>query len=242
MMKNGGEKMKRTFIVVPLTLFLASIIAISSASTVTALTDVEHQTAYGSTVISINGHPQILFDGFHLESSDIGAGDVIKIWYYTGLPSPMTYLPIAIFTDIPSHISFFRELYGNLPTSIQLVDSSSISAFRLGNTKIITVFWKIALEVPDEHWGPKGAIVVPSMSIPPGLIIFKGHGDAIPGSSTSYPNPLYGQTWTQTVTWTGYSADALFMCPNWHFGGLVGENEGQYQTNIRTYSTITSTK
>jgi hypothetical protein len=100
--------------------------------------------------------------------------------------------------------------------------------------------WTQALEVPDEYWGPQGQqSLVPAMTIPPGMLIFRGHGDVVSGSDRSGgPSP---KPYSQTITWTGYYADAAFVCLKWHFMGSVGVNDGKYQTNIRTDATVTTT-
>ena len=233
---------KCKFFAITLAIFLAGVITASNFSPVSAaVTLTDHVNAYGSTVINVDGHPLIVFDGYHIDSGPLGSGDVFRIWYYTGLPAPYAYFPVAILTDMSQRISLFNELYVPFATSVQLVDSSAMEVSRQGMSKTMMVVWKTALEVPEERWGQTGAIVTPAMTIPPGRIIFRGHGDATTGSSNSVPS-YPGQVWSQTTTWTGYYGDATFVCPTWDFGGPVGVAEGPYSTSIRTEQTIVSTK
>jgi hypothetical protein len=209
---------------------------------VNSLTD--HVNAYGSTVIDIEDHPNIVFDGYHIDSGSLGSGDVIRIWRYAVVAGNPLYLPVAIFTDSVRRLSLFHELYvpPYLPTSIQLVDPCAIEIHREHHSKTVMVEWKTALEVPEETWGPPGfQTVVPAMTIPPGHIIFRGTCEAYSDSSSS--SPTYpGQVWSQTITWTGYYGHATLVCPTWHFRGPVGVDEGAYRTSIRTDATIISTK
>lgn len=232
--------MKKTAVAV-LVMTLLIMFAFSTFSSVFALTTTDHVNAYGSTIINISGHPQIIFDAYHIDSGQFGATDIFRIWYYTGLPSPVTYVPIAIFTTSSGRIAFFHELYGILPTSIQLVDSSAINVRREGKSLNIHAAWDTALEVPQETWGKTGqTFVLPAMTIPPGMLVFRGHGASVAGSSNSVPT-YPGQLWSQTTTWIGYFGDATFVCPTWDFGGPVGIDEGAYRTSIRTDETISST-
>jgi len=237
---------KSKFFTILLIIFLTSIVGASNFCPVSAAvaTITEHENAFGSTIIAIEGHPQIRFDCYHFDYGTLGSGDVIRVWYYTGLPSPLTYVPVAIFTDNPARASFLQEFYipPYLPTSIQLVKPSDIETSREGNSKTIMAVWKTNLEAPSEIWGSPGhTITVPAITIPPGRIIFRGHGDIITGTSTTVPT-YPGQVWTQTLTWTGYYGDATFVSPTWHFGGPVGLNEGQLRTNVRLDAMLVSTK
>ena len=230
--------MKKVAVVV-LAMALLTMFVVSNFSTVSAAltpgTYVDHSDAVGATVIDIEGHPKIVFEVHHFDSGDLGAGDSIRIVLPVVIPTGETLnLPIAIFTDIPGRFSLFQMIYGAYPTSIQLVDSSDIQACREGKSKTIMVVWKTALEIPAEQWGPR---LVPAITIPPGRLIFRGHGDAISGSQP----PASGSGWTQTVTWTGYYGNATFVCPTWGFGGPVGVNEGSYRTFVRTETTVTTT-
>lgn len=221
-----------------LTLLLVAAIAVLNVAPTSAVTYTDHQNAYGTVVLNIDDHPQILIDSYHIDySTTFGTGDVIRIWYNT----TQGYLPVAVITDIPERVSFFEELYGILPTSIQLVDTSAITLLREVHSKTLLAVWATTLQVPEEHWGPTGALVTPALTIPPGLLIFKGYGGVITGSSTTIANPLLGQTWNQTITWTGYYAHATLFCPAWHFFGRVGENEMQNRTAVRFDATVVST-
>ncbi len=232
--------MKKALISVSVMVFVI-LFAVSNFSFVSAAlgplppgTYIEHMSAYGQTVIDIAGHPKIVFDGYHFDSGDLGAGDVFRILLPVLAPTGATvYLTIAIFTDIPGRISLLQRVYGFNPTSIQLVDSSDIEVRREGKSKTIMFIWKTALEVPAEQW--PGSLV-PAMTIPPARLIFRGHGDAISGSQSAS-----GTGWTQTVTWTGYFGNATFVCPTLDFGGPVGINAGEYRTKIWLDATLTTT-
>ncbi len=227
--------MKKVVVSAMVLVILFAVATFSSASAAIAPgIYVDHTNAQGGTIIDIDGHPKIVFDGYHFDYSDLGAGDVIRILLPVVTPMGATvYLPIGIFTDIPDRISLFQKLYAGFNTSIQLVDSSDIEAKREGKSKTMMVVWKTALEIPAERW-PGG--LVPAMTIPPGRLIFRGHGDAVSISSNSS-----GPGWSQSVTSTGYYGNATFVCPTWDFGGPVGVNEGNYRTIVRTEGTITTT-
>ena len=240
--------MKKTAVAV-LALAMLILFAVSSFSPVSAAlapgTYTDHQNAFGQTVIDLDGHPLIVIDGFHYDSGDLGSGDIIRIWRYADWPNPPDgpgpqWLPVAIITDIPQRMSLFPILYAGYGTSIQLVnDPSTIETCREGKSRNIHVVWKTALEVPVTYWGPPGVPkrLVPAMTIPPGMLVFRGHGDAVSG----YDPGTQHTHWIQSVTWTGYFGDATFVCPTWNFGGPVGVNEGLYRTSIRTDATIVTT-
>ncbi len=195
---------------------------------------VDHTNAQIGTLIDIDGHPRFMIDSYHFDSGDLGAGDVIRILLPVVTPGGATVnLPIAIFTDIPGRIGMFQKIYRIYPTSIQLVDASDIEVRREGKSKTMMAVWKTSLEVPAEQW--LGGLV-PALTIPPGRLIARGHGDVISGSSTSS-----GSGWIQTASWTGYYGNATFACPTWDFGGPVGVNVGPFRTSVRTEGTITTT-
>ncbi len=230
--------MKKSTVLI-LALSFMIILAVSSFSPASAAiapgTYTDHTDAGGTTALDIPGHVNIIFDGYNIASGDLGTGDVIRILLRVVLPSGATVLvPLAIFTDMPDRISLFQMMYAGYPTYIQLVnDPSAIEAVREGKSKNIHVVWKVPLVVPTEDW-PLGTI--PGVTIPPGRLIFRGHGDVISGSVP----PTIRPTWSQTATWSGYYGDATFVCPTWHFGGPVGVNEGNDRTLIRTDASITT--
>ncbi len=223
-------------------LTLIIVIAVSNVSFVSAAilpgTYTDHQSATGSAKIDIEGHPVIVIDGFHYDYGDLGSGDVIRIWRLFNLPIGPTYLPVAIFTDIPARVPLFQLIYKVYPTSIQLVnDPSAIETVREGKSKNIHVVWKTDLVVPDELWGPPATkTLVPGITIPPGMLVVRGHGDAFFGSSTQDT-----AAFSQTISGTRYYGNATFVCPTWDFGGPVGVNEGTYQTHINLDTTVVTT-
>jgi hypothetical protein len=232
---EGGEKLRKVAVLI-LAVALSLTFAVSSFSTVSAtVTYTDHQNALGASVIDVEGHPKIVIDGYHFDSGDLGVGDVIRISYYMGvIGGKDRYWPVAIFIDIPQRAGFLADFYATYPTSIQLVDDPDIDVRREGKSKTIMIVWKTALEVPEEQWGAR---TTPAFTIPPGRLIFRGHGDEISGTGTGT-----GNGWLQTATWTGYYGDATFVCPTWDFGGPVGVDEGEYRTAVRTDVTIVSTK
>lgn len=228
--------MKRKILILALVLAAIMTIAFSSFGTASAsiiATFTDHIDAYGSTVIDVAGHTKVVVDGYHLDYGYLGSGDVIRIFSYIDTTElGQLCVAVAIFTDIPQRASFLREFYALNPTSIQLVDASDIRVAREGKSKTIMIVWNEALEVPEEKWDGMSA---QAFALHPGRLIFRGHGEA-----ASYSASASGSGWLQTATWTGYYGDATFVCPAWHFGGPVGESEGDYQTNIRTDMTVVS--
>lgn len=220
-------------------MFLICVIAVSSLSSAEALTIItQHSDAYGQTVVDIEGHPVFLIDCYHYDSGSAPfvPQSTIRIWRYN--PGISRWLPVAYITDsLPSHIPLF---YAGYKTSIQVVDPGTIDVRREGNSKTLRVVWNEALEVPEEHWGPPspGGITFQAMTIPPGMLIFRGHGDSFTGTTTS---TAPGGTATQTVTGTLYYGNATFVNPTWDFGGPVGVNEGTNRTIVRTDGTVITT-
>jgi hypothetical protein len=228
---------KRKILIVALALATIMPIVFSSFGTASArviATLADHIDAYGSTVIDVTGHPKVVVDGYHLDYGDLGSGDVIRISSYVDTPVfGQMCVAKAIFTDIPQRANFLQQFYEPNPTSIQLLDPSDIRVTREGKSKTIMIVWKEALQVPEENWYEASA---PAFTLPAGRLIFRGHGEA-----ASYSASISGSSgWFQTATWTGYYGDATFVCPAWHFGGPVGESEGDYRTNIHTDMTVVS--
>jgi len=231
--------MKKSTVII-LALSFMVILAVSNVSPASAAiapgTYTDHQSANGNVRIDIEGHPVITISGIHYDYGDLGSGDVIIIRRY--LSGFGQYLPVAIITDIPQRIDLFALLYAGYPTSIQLIsDSSSIKTTREGKSKNIHVVWKTEIAVPDELWGPPGGkILVPGFTLPPGMLIFRGHGDAFSDSSTTE-----SASFRQTVAGAVYYGDATFVCPTWDFGGPVGVEEGTYRTKISLDTTVVTT-
>lgn len=226
---------------------LLILLAVSNFSSVSAAlppgTYTDHQNANGETIIDVADHPLILFDAFHYDSGAFGAGDVIRIWRYIDIWTPLgivqRWLPVAIFTDINDRISLFDILYTGYPTSKQLInDPSTIEVCREGKSRNIHAVWKTDLVIPEEQWGPYPGhkTTVPEFTVPAGMLVFRGHGDAVSGE-----DPSTGSTFSQVITWTGYYGDATFVCPTWDFGGPVGVDEGTYPTRIRIDATVVTT-
>jgi len=234
--------MEKKYFLVIFTVLLIVIMAVSSLSSVAAAlspgTYADHQDAMGETVIDVQGHPLFVFDGYHYDSGDLGAGDVIRIWRQAVIGSQTLYVPVAIITDIPQRVSLFQILYGIYPTSIQLIsDTSVIETMSEGKSKNIHIAWKTDLVVPDEYWGPQHNVLLPGFTIPAGMLILRGHGDVISGTETSTRAGVV----SQVVTWTGYFGNATLVCSGWNFGGPVGVNEGKYRTNVRLDGTVVTT-
>jgi len=231
---------KKAAIVVLATALVMSIAASSLGSVLAALAEgtyTDHQNASGTVTIDIEGLPVIVIDGWHYDSGSLGSGDVIRIWRYFTFPTGSRFIPVAILTDIPGRTDLFEILYAAYPTSIQLInDPSAINIVREGKSKNIHIVWKRDLVVPDELWGPQHNIFVPGFTIPHGMLVIRGHGEIVSGSSTSGD-----ATFSQTVSGWGYDGDATFVCSTWEFGGPVGVNEGMYRTAIRLDVTVITT-
>ncbi len=219
-------------------LALAAIITIASSSLDPASariiqTFTEHMNALGSTIINVRGQ-QILIDAYHFDSGEFGSGDALRILCYQDTPIGPVLQVVAVFTDMPQRVNLLSQFYQSTPTSTQLVDPSDLQVCREGNSKTIMVVWETALEVPTETWWSG---VISAFSIPPGRLVFRGHGDTISGSSTG----TGAGGWIQTITWTGYYGNATFICPTWHFGGPVREIEGN-PTVVYTDATLISNR
>lgn len=233
--------MKKAAIVILAMALVMSIAASSLGSVSAALAEgtyTDHQNAQGTVTIDIEGHPVIVISGTHYDSGSLGSGDVIRIFRYFTFPIGVSLLiPVAVLTDIPERTDLFEILYAVYPTSIQLInDPSAINVVREGKSKNIHIVWKTDLVVPDELWGPQHNIPVPGFTIPPGMLVIRGHGEIVSGSSTTGD-----ATYSQTVSGWGYDGDATFVCPTWDFGGPVGVNEGTYRTNIALDVTVITT-
>lgn len=215
-------------------LSLATIIIITASSfnTVFALVSfTEHMSAYGSTVINIAGHPHLLIDAYHFDSGEFASGDVLRVFYYQETSQGPMFQNVAVFTNMPDRVPFLQQLFVSTPTLIQLVSASDLEVSRKGNSKTIMIVWKTPLQVPTETWeGP-----IPEFIVPPGRLILRGHGETVYGGDTKTSD-----NWLQTLTWKSYYANATFACPTWHFGGPVGENDGQNPTTIFTDATLVS--
>ncbi len=234
---------KSNYLYASLVLLFTGVIMMGNLSSVSAAiakgTYTDHQNALGNVLVDIEQHPSFLIDGFHYDYGDLGSGDVIRIWRYINLPIGPMYLPVAIFADNSQRIDLFHLIYGAYPTSIQLINPSAIEVVREGSSKNVHLVWKTDLVVPDELWGPTGSkTLVSGITIPPGMLVIRGHGDLISGTEL---NGGPTKPYSQTVTWTGYKGDATFVCPTWHFGGPVGVNEGVAETSMRIDATVVTT-
>ncbi len=230
---------KASVIGIPFTMLLICVFAVSNLTSVAALTtDTAHSDAYAQTVVDIEGHPVFRIDGYHYDSGSVPfePTSTIRIWRYN--PVLSRWLPVAFITDGSSNAQIF---YAGYPTSFQVVEPGIIDVRREGNSKTIRVVWNEDLEVPEEHWGPPSpdGLTFPAMTIPPGMLVFRGHGDSFIRTTTSTTtSPGLA---TQTVTGTYYYGNATFVNPTWNFGGPVGVNEGTNQTIVRTDATAITT-
>jgi len=234
---KGGENTMKKGLAIALTLSFTIMLAVSSVSPTSAAippgTYTDHQDATGGVQIDIGGPEPIKIEAIHYDSGDLGSGDVIIIL----LVGESMNIPLAVFTDIPDRVPLFQKLYQGYPTSIQLVnDPSAIETVREGKSKNVHAVWKIALEVPQETWGAR---TTPALTLPPGMIVFRGHGDIVSGPPSTTTRPTI---FTQTITLLlGYYGDATFVCPTWRFGGPVGVDEGRNPTSIFLDSTVVTT-
>ncbi len=230
--------MKRKTFILLLALTGIIIVAASSFDTASARiieTFTEHMDAYGSTSISVDGLPQILIDAYHFDSGKFGSGDVLRIWCWQDTPIGPVLQNVAVFTDMPDRADFLAQMFRFTPTSIQLISSAELDVSREGNSKTVMAAWKTALQVPAETWWPGE---IPAFTIPPGRLVFRGHGEDVSGTFTKAGSG----GWIQTLTWTGYYGNATFICPSWRFGGPVGENGEESQTIVYTNATLVSNR
>jgi hypothetical protein len=229
---KGDEKVERKILITVLALAAIIVITASSFGDVSAQESfTEHINAYGSTVVNIAGHPQLIIDAYHFNSGEFGSGDALRIFNYQDTQSGPVFQCVAVFTDMPDRFTFLQQLFTGTPTSVQLVSTSNLEVSREGNSKTIMIVWKTPLEVPTEENWSGGQIS--AFTVPPGRLIVRGHGDVITGSGIASSDG-----WLQSLKWTGYTGDATFTCPTWHFGGPVGETDGQNPTTIYTDATL----
>ena len=213
-------------------LVLASSVAPALAETII----ISHQNAQGRAVIDIAGHPKMRISVSHFDwDQSIGGRDVIQIWVWSSQLS--RWLPVEYFTDNSQAVGYYQKFTVPYPTIIAKVDKCDIQVGRIGKT--VFAYWTIPLVVPEEKWGPTGALVTPAFTIPAGGLVFNGYGDVQTGSVTQ-SDPIYPY-WTQTIDSTGYYAHATLVCPKWHYWGQVGESTGPDATSIRTDALVTTT-
>lgn len=225
--------MRHNVLIIVMTFMVIIVMTFSSFGNVFALESYSEQmNAYGSSVINIAGHHQLLIDAYHFDTGDFGSGDVLRVFYYQNTTLGPIFRNVAVFTDMPDRITFLQQLSLNTNTSVQLVDDFDLDVRREGKSKVIMIVWKQPLEVPTENWYSEE---IQGFAVPPGRLILRGHGNVISGNLFELSN-----NWLQILTWEGYYADATFVCPSWHFGGPVGENDGENPTIIYTNATLLS--
>jgi hypothetical protein len=152
-------------------------------------------------------------------------------WGYTGCEDTITVcyqaaIPIVTYTD--SWRAYKLEKNNVLPPTavIKLVKPWQIQVCRMHKTVIVR--WTIPLIAPATP-------ITPAVIVPPGCLVLRGYGDAIPFTFPVDP----GTGWTFTYDVTNYMAHETLFCPGWHYCGPVGTGNPAFIPNISIEGTLT---
>jgi hypothetical protein len=203
-----------------MTLSLITLVLAATVNTALAvITKTEHMKAAGTSIIDVPGHPKILIVAQHMGQSDFYKGDADRINLFVVFTTPTggTGLRlVSAYEDNPERWAFSQQVGGGPPGTRPLVEKGQIQIFRI--CKVVFVYWKIPLVMPaTSAAGPLPA--TPEITLPPGLLVFRGYGDAeSSGGVANFPSG-----WKSTTETTGYDAKATLFCPDWHYWGPAAE-------------------
>jgi hypothetical protein len=203
----------------------AVMLATSVNMALAATTYYDYMDAGGRCVVDVPGQPRVLIYMWTMHGTFYsGRADRIMLIVETGLPVPAFY-PVAGYEDVPTRSAFSASL--GLPTVEHVVKKWQIGIYRIGKTSI--AYWTVPLECP-------ATALTPQVTIPPGVLVLKGHDGLIPvsGPATTVPNG-----WSYSVEGSVHNAHATFFCPGWHFFGSVGE--AFVGTDLDTKSIVSET-
>jgi hypothetical protein len=147
-----------------------------------------------------------------------GKADRIQIYVRTGGPdSAPTWKSVSAYEDNPTRCAFSAGL-GVASEVEHLVKPWQIGVYKLCDT--VVVYWAIPLVcLASDAPNP-----TPAVTIPPGIIMFKGYGDIV---SPAAVGPLNFGTagWTIAYSQHYYYATATFFCQDWNYKWEpVGQN------------------
>ncbi len=195
-----------------LTLSLAFIISTACFSPALASAQYHnHANGGGAVIIDIANHqPPIKITVVHYDGGDQEVGDYLEIstWQYIVPLGRSVWATVALVTDSPSIAAFskdfvFKGLPG-VPVTIMLVKQCQLQVFRICN--IVSAYWTTS-------------IVSPSVTLPPGLLLFNGYGSV----QTNHLVHILPNGVSITFDVVGYAAHASFVCRAWNYYGTVGD-------------------
>jgi hypothetical protein len=203
--------------------FISSTAFLSPTSA--AVTVYAHASASGFTAINLPDHqPAITIAVQHYDRGDNGAGDYLEVDTYS--PVMKINVPVAILTDSSATAAFLRDfVYKGLPIAknIQLVDRCDLQVCRIG--RIVFAYWATTIVGIT--------VVTPPVTLPPGYLLFSGHGNAEKENIVwNLPNGV-----TLTHESMVSAAHATFVCQTWNFFGSIGNEDTVMGFNINEVAT-----
>jgi hypothetical protein len=181
----------------------------------TTYTEPDH--AGGNCIIDVPGYTMIrlLFTGHATSDYYDGKADRIQVNVHTGQFTPAglpVFKAVSAYEDNPT-----RNLFsiGLVTGQVQnLVEPGQIQILRVGKNNTIMVHWNIPLFAPATG----GANPTPEVTVPPGMLLLQGYGEALSGSTAL---TAIGNTgWKYSTESTYYSAKATFFCEEWNYKWL----------------------
>jgi hypothetical protein len=210
--------------VLTLLMFVSSLNLVSATTT-----NVDNENAGASCIIVAPGSNtwvRLAIAGQMHGNYYSGTADRIQIYVRTGgSDTAPTWKTVSAYEDNPTRCAFSAGL-GVASEVEHLVKPWQIGVYKLCDT--VVVYWTIPLVcLSTDAPNP-----TPAVTIPPGIIMFKGYGDIV---SPAAVGPLNFGTagWTIVYTQHYYFAEANFFCWDWHFKWEpLGQNipESPYST------------
>jgi hypothetical protein len=220
--------MNRKVLVIIVAFFAVVISASSIAPILASETYTEIFAGGQSNALEVPGQPKFgVMVATYDRSSDHGARD--RIWISIFTPDETGYMPVAVLSDGRNEV--FPEVFKGtgLDLIFRTVKPWTIQVSRI--SKLVIAYWTKPIEcvVPLPLRGFYGGIE--SWTLPPGMLILKGYGEVISGSSGPLTPP---SGYKISNEFNDYAAKGTFFCPTWRFCGPVSEKATIYAHTVTT--------
>lgn len=210
--------MNTKVLVMSVALFAVAMLTVSVGTALAEPVYTDHDDAGGNIIIDVPGQTMIrlILSGRMKGDYYSGIADRIQINVHTGQFNPTTGLPVfravSAYEDNPTRNAFSVGL--NTGQVQNLVKPWQIQIIRICKTCI--VYWTIPLVAP-------ATTTTPEVTLPPGFLVLKGHGEAMSTSTALTSIGTTGWKYSTDVP-SLYNATATLFCPGWHYCGPVAED------------------
>jgi len=148
--------------------------------------------------------PNLLFHIYHMEkTSTYGAEDAITINLWVKKGEGFAYVPVALITDNPDSVTFFRRTLSGTPAekNVQVVKKEELQIRVYGNT--LFAGWTIKIPLLEDY------------ILPPSCLLIEGHGNL----KTNAQTIMIPSGYRLYSEFNGFEAFVTFLHPISNYSG-----------------------